>query len=243
MLFYASTFSLLAAWACPQMCLAAETAESIVRKADDARSPQEDFSATVKVVDAQKADKKESSFRVFSKGNHFALVNQTAPDRQVGRKLLMHDHNLWLFNPNIGRPTRISFEQKLTGEVANGDLMRTNFAEDYTPTLKGEESIEGVQTYHLTLEAKSKDVTYKSIDYWVTKDKLYPHKALFHALSGKGLKTALFSEFKPVLGKSRTTKVVITDAIETGRTSTIQYTSFKKETLSESFFNKDHLEQ
>jgi hypothetical protein len=222
---------------------AALTADEIVLKADEARSPIEDFSMNTQITDVQKTDRKVNLYRVSSKGNKFALVEQKAPERLQGRKLLMHDHDLWLFSPNVSRPTRISFEQKLTGEVANGDIVRTNFAGDYSAQLVGEEKLPAGDAYKIHLLAREKTVTYRSIDYWVLKANLRPLKAIFYALSGKALKSAAYSDFKPVFGKPRMSKVIVTDALQTGRTSEITYSGFKKENYDESFFNKERLGQ
>lgn len=220
-----------------------EKADGIVKRADQARAPQEDFSMSVQVTDAKDGEVKKSTYRVGSKDTTLSLVEQTEPVRLQGRKLLMRDHDLWLFTPNIKRPTRISFEQKLTGEVANGDLMRTNFANDYAATLSGEESIGGLSTMKLHLIARNKEVTYRSIDYWVEKTKFYPVQAVFYALSGKPLKTAKYSAFKLVLGKQRMTQVMITDSLQPGRTSQMNYLNFKREKFDDSYFSKESLGQ
>ncbi len=234
-----STASLLvlgSAWADP-------AADKIVAKSDEARGPQGAFSMKVEVKDTLAHDTKVSVFKISSKGNKFSLVEQTEPARQQGRKLLMRDYDLWLSNPNISRPTRISFEQKLSGEVSNGDIVRTNFSEDYSATVKAEESIAGVSCFKINLVAKNKDVTYRSIDYWVDKKTFFPMKAVFFALSGKALKTATYSEFKSVLGRTRMTKVVIEDALQKNRTSVLTYSHHKKENFSDAYFSKESLTQ
>lgn len=162
--------------------LAEALADKIVKQADQARGPQEDFSMSVQVADSQGNEIKKSVYRVYSKGTTLSLVDQMEPVRLQGRKLLMREHDLWLYTPNIKRPTRISFEQKLTGEVANGDLMRTNFSEDYSATISREENIDGAVAYKLHLVARNKVATYRSIDYWVDKTTLYPVRATFYAL-------------------------------------------------------------
>ncbi len=216
-------------------------ADQIVRKADDVRGPQEAFSMSVSVQDSQKGVTKESVYRVYSKGTLYSLVEQTEPVRAQGRKLLMRDHDLWLFTPSVSRPTRVSFELKLTGEVANGDLMRTNFAADYSASILGEEILDGKKAFKLKLDARNKMVTYRRIDYWVEKEKSYPIKAQFYALSGKLLKTAVYSEIKSVFGKPRMTKILITDSIQANHTSLLKYSQQKKENLDDSFFNKESL--
>ena len=47
----------------------------------------------------------------------------------------MKGHDLWIFLPTVSQPVRLSMSQRLTGQVANGDLARANFAGDYTAKL------------------------------------------------------------------------------------------------------------
>lgn len=212
-----------------------------IEKADRYRSPGDSFSVSVQVTDVRGSEKKESRYRVSVKGRDLALVEQTAPERLRGRKLLMRSRDLWLYSPNVSRPTRISFEQKLTGEVSNGDLMRTNFADDYDATVTGEDSVHGTKTIRLHLVAKEKGVTYHSIDYWLDRTNARPVRAVFYALSGKPMKTATYLEFKPQLGASRLVKVEIVDAIENRRKSLLTYASYKREKFDDAFFSKESL--
>ena len=216
-------------------------ADQAVLRADEGRGPQGAFSMIVKVRDAQDGDVKDSVYKVYSKDKRYSLIEQIEPVRQAGRKLLMNEEELWLFSPNVSRPTRISFEQRLTGEVANGDLARTNFAEDYTATFGEEKIVEGKPCYALTLLARKKTVTYRKIMYWVEKRTFLPVKATFYALSGKVLKTAQYGGYKKILGKMRMTTVVITDALQKNRTSSITYSKHKVEKLTDSFFSKEAL--
>lgn len=40
-----------------------------------------------------------------------------------------------MFMPDVSQPVRLSLAQRLTGQVANGDLARANFASDYHPKI------------------------------------------------------------------------------------------------------------
>ncbi len=224
-----------------QFASATKSAQQIVLMADEARGPRGAFSMTAKVHDMQDGDSKDSVFKISSLEKKFALIEQLEPPRQQGRKLLMREYDLWMFTANISRPTRISFEQRLTGEVSNGDLARTNFAEDYEATLQGEEKLAGQLCYKLALVARNKNVTYRKVVYWVSKDLKFPLQAEFYALSGKKLKTATYSEFKLVLGKKRMTKVTIVDALQKSRSSVLVFAKHKAEKFDEAVFSKEAL--
>ena len=156
----------------------------------------------------------------------------------------MHDTDMWLSTPEIKRPVRISLQQKLTGEVSNGDIARTNFAGDYDGVIEKEEEIKDKgKAWVLDLKATRKDVTYAAIKYWVLKSNFMPIKSEFYTADGKLLKKAVYALPQIVMGDSRITTVVIHDAIVPSNESIMKMTEHKKENLSDSFFNKDQFAQ
>ena len=76
----------------------------------------------------------------MSRGNDYTVVLTEEPAAERGQALLMRERDLWIFLPAVSQPVRLSLSQRLTGQVANGDLARANFAGDYTATLDGREN-------------------------------------------------------------------------------------------------------
>lgn len=212
----------------------------IVKKADLKRglgNVSHQFNVTV-----TNQDNKIEVYEVSFKDVNNSLIVQTQPERARGRKILMKDYDIWLFTPNIKKPLRISLEQKLTGEVSNGDIARTNYAEDYDASLLSTENKDGAEFFKLELKAKNKKVTYGRIEYLVAKKDYSPVAAVFYALSGKPLKSAAFSDFKPIQGMNRATKMVIRDYLQKEKQSTLVFSNHAPKTFSESTFNKDRME-
>ena len=212
----------------------------IVKKADLRRglgNVSHSFNVTI-----TNQDQKREVFQVSFKDVNTSLTNQTEPERSRGRKLLMKDYDIWLFTPNIKKPLRISLEQKLTGEVANGDIARTNYAEDYEATILGTEKKGTMDVYKLELKAKNKKVTYGRIEYVVAKKDFMPIEATFYALSGKPLKSAEFSDFKQIQGASRATKMTIRDYLQKDKFSVLVFSDHKTQKFDDTLFNKDRLE-
>jgi hypothetical protein len=218
------------------------SADEIVKRADDARGPSGTYSFQVSVEDRDDSGViRETGYKVYSKDITYTLVETISPERLKGRKLLMRENDLWLYLPTVKRPTRVSFQQRLTGEVSNGDLARTNFYKDYEPTLEGSETIKDKSCYKLGLVARNKEVTYRRITYWVEKTTFHPVQAEFFAISGKLLKTGEYLEFGGVLDKQRVTAMVIRDALQPSKQSRMKYSNYRRETLNDSFFNKESL--
>ncbi len=212
----------------------------IVKKADLRRglgNTSHSFNVTI-----TNQDGKREVYKVAFKNSNASLTEQTEPERARGRKLLMKEYDIWLYTQNIKKPLRISLEQKLTGEVANGDIARTNYAEDYDATLIGTEKKGNAEFYKLELKAKNKKVTYGRIEYFVSKKDFIPSEATFFALSGKPLKRAEFSELKMIQGMERSTKMEIRDYLQKEKVSTLIFSDHRSEKFDESLFNKDRLE-
>jgi outer membrane lipoprotein-sorting protein len=220
---------------------AAPSGDEIVLKADEMRYINADVSFKVEVNDLKSGKSQKTVFKVFAKGAAMSRVETIFPERQAGRKLLMTDDALWLFTPDIKRATRVSMQQKLTGEVANGDIARTNFSKDYGAELKGEVKLDGKDAYFLSLKKKRDDVTYAAIDYWVAKGTFVPLKAIFKTEGGKDLKTAIYKDLKPFLKKKLISKMEIVSTLNSNQKSILIFGSYKKEKLDESFFNKESL--
>lgn len=212
----------------------------IVKKADLKRGLGNiSHSFDVNVIDQ---DNKSEMYHVSFKNVNQTLTEQTEPDRARGRKLLMKDYDIWLYTPNIKKPLRISLEQKLSGQVSNGDIARTNYAEDYEATLNSIEKLDKKEFYKLDLVAKNKKVTYSKIEYLVSKKDYAPIEATFFALSGKPLKRAKFLDFKLINGMARSTKMYIQDYLQKTKFSTLIFSNHKEESFNDNLFNKERLE-
>jgi hypothetical protein len=217
-------------------------AGDIVRDADRYRRPGDSFVWKITIA-SQEGNKSPTadSFEVFVKGNARSFVKFVAPPRNVGRSLLAVGRDLWIYLPDAGKPVRIPLSQRLVGQVANGDIARTDYAGDYDATLLAEEGVDGVSAYVLDLKAKTKDVTYAAIKYWVSKDGRRPLKAEYYAGTGTLLKTGRFESFKEVAGHLLATRLTLIDAIRTDRTSVLDYGDIVLRDLPEKYFDKSYM--
>lgn len=216
--------------------------DEMLRRVDEARGPSGDISFRVEVKDYNKgAFLRKNIYRVFSKDGKYVLVESEFPERLQGRKLLMRDEDLWLYLPTVKQPTRIGLQQRLTGEVSNGDLAKTSFHEAYEPKLLGSETLKGKTYYKLLLTARSKSCTYRQIKLWVNALNFQPARAEYMAISGKRMKSSEYFTPKAILGSTRMTQVIIQDAIDSSRQSKLKYYDYRRENLDASFFSKESL--
>jgi hypothetical protein len=236
--------------ACSQPVLAVDTpqpdaqARELLQRADRIRFPEGGFQVDVTITTTQ-ADSEPDvrAYRILSRGNSQTLVQTTAPVVDRNQILLMRNRDLWAFLPNLSQPIRLPLSQRLTGQVANGDLARASFSGDYEPKLLRKEKIEGETYQVLELEAVDNWVTYRRVLYWVNASNFRPFKAEFYALSGRLLKTAVYQEFENLGGETRPTRLVVEDALRHGNRSVLEYSNMVERDLPDKIFTKDYLKK
>jgi len=221
-----------------------DLAKSIVEKADHVRFPAESFEVMV-TISTKGVDEpvEERKYRVFAKGHENTAVMTTEPASERGQILLMKGHDLWLFVPKVSQAVRLSLAQRLTGQVANGDLARANFAGDYTAKLLRTEKIDNESVYVLELTAEDRSVTYHRVVYWVGRSTYRPHKAEFYSLSDRLLKTCLFGNYKMMAGRQRPTRLVMQNALTENEESVLEYSDMRLRDLPDRLFTKDYLKR
>jgi outer membrane lipoprotein-sorting protein len=235
--------------ACAGCAQAADKPESapaatIVEKADQVRFPAEGFQVDVAIDTLQSNGRRESRrYRVLSKGNENTVVMVTAPASERGQIILMKGRDLWIFMPEVSQPIRIALAQRLTGQVANGDLARANFAGDYTPRIVRSEKIDDESYYVLELKAVDRSVTYQRVVYWVNQKNRWPLKAEFYSLSNRLMKRCRYEDYQTMAGRLRPTRLVMEDALRRGEKSILRYSRMKLRNLPDKIFTKDYLKK
>lgn len=219
-------------------------ARELLQRADLIRFPDGGFQVDVTITSTRPDNEPDvRAYRILSKGNSHTLVQTTAPVVDRDQILLMRERDLWAFLPNLSQPIRLPLSQRLTGQVANGDLARANFAGDYEPKLLRQEKIDGETYQVLQLDAVDNWVPYRRVLYWVNTKNFRPYKAEYFALSGRFLKTALYQEFQSLGGEIRPTRLVVEDALRHGNRSVLEYSNMTERDLPDKIFTKDYLKK
>jgi len=220
------------------------TAEIILNEADEVRNPQSDYTVDVAVTSVRPGkETKTAQYEVLLKGKTKTIIKTMAPAVDRGTSMLMVDYDFWVFLPTISKALRISLQQRLLGEVANGDIARVNFSGDYAPKLLKTETIESIEYYVLELTARDERVTYNRALLWVQKDNYHPLKAEFYAVSGRILKTASYENYRQIAGRLRPTRLVLNDPLVHGRSSIIEYSNVVAASLPDKYFTQQNLKR
>jgi outer membrane lipoprotein-sorting protein len=217
-------------------------AKIIVEAADAIRFPRTGFQVDIAISTRQDGEAIENrKYRVLSKGNENTVVMILEPASERGQIMLMRGRDLWIFLPEVSQPVRLSLAQRLTGQVANGDLARANFSGDYAPHVVRTEPIGQDEYSVLELTAVDRGVTYQRVLYWVAKSNNAPHKAEFYSASNRLLKTCSYEKFEKMLGALRPTRLVMRDALRKTEESILEYSDMKQRDLPDRVFTKEYL--
>jgi outer membrane lipoprotein-sorting protein len=174
-----------------------------------------------------------------------ALAETLSPPRQKGELVLFNDRTLWYYKPGLKKPVSISPRQKLMGQAANGDIASTNYARDYDATSIEAQTLDGLATWKLELKAKSKNVTYDRIRYWISQAQKVAVKAEFLTLAGEPFKSAEFKYGNQVKMSGQSymfiSEMRIRDANNKDNITTLVYTNPRAEAHAPGLFNVNNL--
>ncbi len=215
--------------------LQAETADEILKKADEIRAPSESYRMEVSV---DSSDQSHFRFEIKIGGKNTSQIRTLEPSREVGKNFLMIDEDMWAYVPNIKRSLRVTLNQKLTGQAANGDISRMTWVGDYLPSLESETA----QQWILLLKAQKRGLTYDGIRVWIDKANYRPAQGEYLTTQGKVLKKVQFSEYKDIAGNIRPTKITIENAEKSGDYSILKILDMQKASFPSSQFSQSSLQ-
>jgi hypothetical protein len=228
----------------------------IIRLSDEVRSPNRPFRYNVTIQEYKAGVLQPGSKQVLDISMRFmkpengiqadarSLVRFIYPLRDKGKIMLSDWYDLWFYTPELRRPVSISRQQRLLGQIANGDIIVTNFEYAYDAELAEEEPCGEKRCYKLVLQRKSPEVTYPKVVYFVEKDSDYrPYKADYYSLDDKLIKEVRYQNYKQVLGKERPTKIVIQDPRHGNDYSVMEYSDVRFESLPVSHFTKEYIQR
>jgi hypothetical protein len=237
---------------CPPLLALAADAQQLLAASDGIRNPDKPFALTLTLLEYRNGVKADSSIlNVYSKsdprsGQYRSLVRFADPPRDANKLMLKAGNELHFHDPYSGATTRISPQQRLLGQAANGDVITVNFSKDYRASLESQETIvDGERnrriSQKLVLNAISTDVTYHRVELWIDAANQSPIKARYYAESGRLLKTAYYRHYRPHLGVHRPTEMVIIDALDPNWVTIMRYSDYAWRDIPDAWLQPDYL--
>lgn len=225
---------------------------AVLSASDAIRNPHMPFAITVTLMEYRSGKQTANqTLRVYSKsaekgGQFHTLIRFIAPPRDVNKLMLKNGNDLWFYDPAAKASVRVSPQQRLLGQAANGDVVTVNLAKDYHAVIDSQEEIEDGERrvrrcYKLRLTAASADVTYHYIEMWIDADNNRPVKGRFYTESRRLLKTAYYRRYQPELGVARPTETVIIDGLNPEWVTVMRYTDYTWQDVPDSWLQRDYL--
>jgi hypothetical protein len=245
--------ALLATALCAGSAAAQVDAQAVLAASDAVRNPGRPFGVIVTLIEYKNRQQTEANtLQVYSKsdrsggGQYRTLIRFLDPPRDANKLMLKSGNDLWFYDPSSQSSIRLSPQQRLLGQAANGDVVTVDLAKDYLAEWVADEEIadgERVKrkTHRLKLVARAQDVTYHQVEFWIEAQTARPIKALFYAESGRLLKTAYYRKVAPALGKDRPTEVVIIDGLDPGWVTVMRYSDFAWREVPDTWLQRDYL--
>ncbi len=226
--------------------LAAPSADQVVRNADRAvLGESATYTLRMTIARPGRADR-VVEMKGWKKGDDLGLARYTAPPRERNTAYLRNGDNTWLYLPSGEKVVRVGAKQNFGGgDVSNGDIFRLSLIKDYEPTLVGEEDLDGVACYRLTLKARDRSVAYDRVEYWVRRDgTFYPVRADYYTLSGKKLKWLSVSRIARAGSRERPTVLTMESALEQGSRTTLEFLTIQDDAkIDDRIFTPSALER
>jgi outer membrane lipoprotein-sorting protein len=228
------------------LAVAGPDAETILRQADRAVLGENATYTLRMTVTRPGKPERVVEMNGWKKGDDLGLVRYTAPPKERGTAYLRNGKSTWLFLPSAEKVVRVGARQNFGGgDFSNADIFRLSLVRDYTPTLAGEEPMDGVPCYKLELKAKDKTVAYDRVVYWVRRDgTFFPVRADYYTISGRRLKWLTLSEPKTLGTRARPSLLVMESALEQGARTSLRFLGIQDEPkLDDRLFTPSALEK
>lgn len=202
------------------------------------------FSATI--VNTDKLGSTKLTFDTYQKGNGDTLLIVTSGSDK-GQKILRLDEEIYIFYPNADEIIRLSSsglkESFLGSNFSYEDLTGDDeYDERYSHSLSGEETLNDIDCFVISMDAKKRSETYQKETIYIAKDSFLPVKMSLYSKSGRLLKEIYYSNYITDNGTHYPTHIEITNAVKKSSYSVMDITSisFGVE-LDDDLFNKEEL--
>ena len=210
------------------LLFAAETppkADDLLKKYD-AIMGAENFEANAEMT-AHRDDGSVRTYkmRFLKAGTEKLRIWFSEPAAVRGQEMLRQGENLWVYLPNLKKPTRLASRESFQGgDFNNADVLRVHYQADYDAKVLPQSTVP--DAWELELKAKRSDAAYERIKLWMRRSDGMPVKGEYYTASGKQLRAAEFSEVKSFGGFKRPAKVVMKNMLTPKRWSEMVMTTF-----------------
>jgi len=227
-------------------------AQGVIEASDRVRNPGVPFSVRNTLIEYRSGVENDSmAFLVMAKESpetrqFLNVLRYIEPPRDRGKIILSNGKSMWFYDPASKSSVRISPQERLFGQAANGDVIIVNFARDYNARSIVSDTVNDAQKtrrdcWKIDMVAANEAATYARVEYWVEKTTDYPVKSRCYADSGRLLKVAFYRRFQEEMGRIRPTEVVIVDAVNSNLVTIMHFSDYRARKLPDEWFQREYL--
>ncbi len=194
------------------------TGEEIIRKADAIQA----FDTSEAYGEIRVKDRfgvKVSTFKSWTRGKYESLLEFTSLAER-GQKILRTEDELYLFYPDAEELIRMQgsmLRQSMLGsDISYEDMTGgKDRVSQYDIVLEGEEKVNGIDCYVLTMTARVRTVPYPKEKVWIDKETFIVWKAEYYTKSGRLLKEMETLRVEEIGGRMIAMESRISDKMKT----------------------------
>lgn len=202
------------------VAVGAQDADEIVRRADE-RQDYDTAYMEARMVNTDQFGSKTIEYVAWAKGTDFLM--EFTSDAEYGQRILRTDGRIYHFFPDSETVFTRGQGDSIVGLISYDDVTNEEgILDNYTARIDGEESIDGVATYRILLEARPRRrVAYPNQLMWIEKESLIIRRIEMYTRTMQALKTMEVREVEEIDDVLVPTNMLLTDEVRANVTSEI----------------------
>jgi outer membrane lipoprotein-sorting protein len=193
---------------------------------------------------------REMTMKTWGKGDDYALVLVTAPERDKGTAFLKRGKEIWNWQPTIDRvikmPPSMMSQSWLGSDFKNDDLVQqTSIVNDFSHKYLGSETLDGRSCHKIELiPHEDAAVVWGKILSWIDREEYLELKVEFYDEDGYLVNTMLGKDIKDMGGKKLASRLEVIPADEEGHKTILEYLwiEFDKP-IADNFFSVQNMKR
>ncbi|MGE0772603.1 MAG: outer membrane lipoprotein-sorting protein [Cyclobacteriaceae bacterium] len=227
----------------------AQTALEIVKRSNDkmqGNSNKSEMTMTIVRPDWQR----QVTMKGWALGTEYSLILITGPARDKGQAFLKRDQEMWNWQPSIDRvvklPPSMMLQSWMGSDFTNDDLVKeSSVVEDYSHTLKGDTTINGLSCYKVELIPKpDAPVVWGKVLAYIDKKEYNQLLVKYYDEEEELINTLVLSDIRNMDGRMLPTKLEMIPADNPRQKTVIEYQNLEFDIgLKPDFFSMQNMKR
>lgn len=226
-----------------------QTALEIVTRSNDkmqGNSNKSEMTMTIVRPDWQR----QVTMKGWALGTEYSLILITGPARDKGQVFLKRDQEMWNWQPSIDRvvklPPSMMLQSWMGSDFTNDDLVKeSSVVEDYSHTLKGDTTINGLSCYKVELIPKpDAPVVWGKVLAYIDKKEYNQLLVKYYDEEEELINTLVLSDIRNMDGRMLPTKLEMIPADNPRQKTVIEYQNLEFDIgLKPDFFSMQNMKR